>query len=69
MNDLRHYQELNQRAQLYNQLLNEAKDVSQRSLDRLRDLNRRFDFPEDLIHELEELETTGDQFTTPGTFL
>ena len=67
MNDATRYQELNRTARLYNRLLDEAKEVSQRSLDRLRELNRRFDFPEDLIHELEELETMGDRFTTPGT--
>ena len=62
MNDATRYQELNRKARQYNQLLEEAKQVSCRSLDRLRELNRRFDFPEELIHELEELESMGTGF-------
>jgi hypothetical protein len=56
MNDVTRYPELDRSARLYNRLLDEAKAVSHKSLERLRELNRRFDFPEDLIHELEELE-------------
>ena len=55
MNDATRYQELNRKAQQYNRLLEEAKQVSHKSLERLRELSRRFDFPNEIIHELEEL--------------
>ena len=55
MNDITRYQELNRQAQEYNRLLEEAQEVSHKSLERLRDLSRRFDLPNEIIDELEEL--------------
>jgi hypothetical protein len=55
MNDITPYQELNRQAQEYNRLLEEAQEVSYKSLERLRELSRRFDLPDHhFIHELEE---------------
>jgi hypothetical protein len=55
MNDATRYQELNRTARWYNRLLDEAQAVSQRSLDRLRELNRRVGLPKGSIAEFEEL--------------
>jgi hypothetical protein len=55
-NDITRYRDPNRQAQEYNRLLGEAKEISQKSLERLRELNRRFGFADSILLELEGLE-------------
>ena len=59
MNDATRFPELDRTAQWYGRLLAEAQAVSQRSLDRLRELSRRFGLPHGIIHVSEELQGRG----------